>query len=421
MAEAPAAGSVAASSAAGSAASSAERAGCARLAVVGVSNRPVCGVRDHALVLAEALGREDVSCTLHWLSSAGGSLSVRRAQVRRWAGELAEERDSSPPKAILFHYSVFAYSHRGVPLFVHPTVAALRSSRVPVVTFMHELIYPWGRGGWRGSVWAATQRAVLVEVMRASAAVLVTTDFSAEWLTSRRWLPRRTIAVAPVFSNLPRSTQAPPAARAVPVVGLFGYSLDPPTVALVSDALRALADRGVRVRLELLGAPGRPSAVADAWLQAAASRGLGDALSFSGTLPARELSDALASSDVLLYADPMGPASRKGTLAASLASGRPLIALEGRRRWSEFLESDAARVVPRTSRALADALQALLGDERSREALGARGRAFAEQTMGVARAAEVVRGLLGDALAGTLHARPRGESCSERHVEPAAR
>lgn len=361
-----------------------------------MSNRPVCGVRDHALVLAAALGREGVSCTLHWLSSAEGSLSVRRAQVRRWTGELAEERDRSPPKAILFHYSVFAYSCRGIPLFVHPTVAALRNTRVPVVTFMHELVYPWGRGGWRGSVWAATQRAVLVEVMRASAAVLVTTDFSAEWLTSRRWLPRRTIAVAPVFSNLPPSEAEPLADPAAPVVGLFGYSLDAATISLVVDALRALADRGVRLRLTLLGAPGPDSAVAEAWLGVAESRAVGGALSFSGTLSAQALSDALAACDILLYADPMGPASRKGTLAASLASGRPLVALEGRRRWSQFLESDAARVAPRTSRALADALQALLGDERSRELLGARGRAFAEQTMGVARTAELVRGLLAE-------------------------
>jgi glycosyltransferase involved in cell wall biosynthesis len=393
----------------------------ARLAVVGISTRRVCGVRDHALLLADALGRDDVSCTLHWLSSAGGSLSVSRARLRTWTSELAVERDRSLPKAILFHYSVFAYSHRGLPLFVHPTLVALRRTHIPVVTVLHELVYPWLRGGLRGSAWAVSQRAALVEVMRASSAVLVTADFRAEWLASRPWLPRRPVAVAPVFSNLPRSTHAPPATRAVPVVGLFGYSLDPPTIALVADALRALADRDVRVRLELLGAPGRPSAVADAWLQAAGSRGVADALSFSGTLPAQELSDALAVCDVLLYADAMGPASRKGTLAASLASGRPLVALEGRRRWVEFLESDVACVVARTARALAEALGALLGDERAREELGARGRAFAERTMGVARTAEVVRGLLGDVLAGTLHAGSPGEPRSERHVEPAAR
>jgi glycosyltransferase involved in cell wall biosynthesis len=372
-----------------------------RLAVVGTSNRPVCGVRDHALLLAEALELDNASCSLHWLTSGEQSLWAARSRVRAWTGELAAQLQRDRPEAVLWHYSTFAYSHRGVPVFVHPTIAALRRSRVPVISIMHELVYPWRRGGLRGGAWAVTQRAVLVEVMRASAAVLVTADFRAEWLASRRWLPRRPLAVAPVFSNLPRSEAAPPADRATPVVGLFGYSLDPATIALVADALRALWDRGVQSRLTLLGAPGPRSGVAAAWLRVAQSRGVGSALSFSGVLPDQELADALAACDVLLYADMMGPASRKGTLAASLASGRPVVALEGRRRWAELLESSAARVVARTSGDLTEALQALLLDERSREALGARGRAFAEHTMGVSRTAEVVRGLLGDVLAGT--------------------
>jgi glycosyltransferase involved in cell wall biosynthesis len=265
-----------------------------------------------------------------------------------------------------------------------------------VVAFMHELVYPWGRGGWRGSAWAATQRAVLVEVIRACAAVLVTTDFSAEWLTSRPWLPRRAIAVAPVFSNLPPSEVEPLGDPAAPVVGLFGYSLDPATISLIVDALRALADRGVQLRLTLLGAPGPDSGVADAWRRVAESRAVRGALSFSGVLPAQDLSDALASCDVLLYADKMGPASRKGTLAASLASGRPVLALEGRRRWAELLEADAARVAPRTPLALAEAIEALLVDRDMRLALGTRGRRFAEERIGVARSAEILTLLLGD-------------------------
>src|ERR1035438_278551 len=105
------------------------------------------------------------------------------------------------------------------------------------------------------------------------------------------------------------------------------------------------------------------------WAAMAQSRAIADSLSFSGTLSAQELSDALAGSDVLLYVDPMGPASRKGTLAGSLASGRPLVALEGRRRWQQLIDSDAARVIPRTSAALVEAIQTLLADSEARQAL----------------------------------------------------
>lgn len=368
----------------------------ARIAVVGVSPRPICGVRDHAFLLAGAMERENVSCSWHWLQSSERSLSGSYSEMRTWTRALTGELGADRPDAILLHYSVFAHSYRGIPLFVPPMIAALRRTGVPVITIMHELAYPWKLGGLKGAVWAASQRAVLIDVVRASTAILVTIDFRAEWLLSRPWLPKRPIAVAPVFSNLPPPTVEPPVDRAVPFVGLFGYALESPTVALVLDAVRQLSDRGVELSLQLLGSPGRSSAAGEMWAAMAQSRAIADSLSFSGTLSARELSDALAGSDVLLYVDPMGPASRKGTLAGSLASGRPLVALEGRRRWQQLIDSDAARVIPRTSAALVEAIQTLLADGEARQALGERGGRFAEDTMGVARTAETVMGFLGD-------------------------
>ncbi len=353
-------------------------------------------MRDHAFLLADALGREHVSCSMHWLSSREQSLAGSRAEIRTWTRALVAELDSAQPDVILLHYSIFAYSHRGMPLFVHPLVATLSRTGVPVIAIMHEIAYPWRKGGLKGSVWAATQRVALLEVVRACSAVIVTADFRADWLSSRRWLPTRPVALAPVFSNLPPPASTTRRARAMPVIGLFGYSFAPATVSLVIDAVRRLADRGIRLQLLLLGAPGQDSQAGELWRRTAESREVAETLSFSGMLSAQELSDALAATDILLYADVAGLASRKGTLAGSLASGRPLIALEGRRRWSELLDADAALVVPRSSDALVEAVQALLADEGAREALGARGRAFAEQAMGVARTAAVVKGFMDD-------------------------
>jgi glycosyltransferase involved in cell wall biosynthesis len=103
---------------------------------------------------------------------------------------------------------------------------------------------------------------------------------------------------------------------------------------------------------------------------------------------------------MLLFADVAGPSSRKTTLAGALASGRPVIAVDGPRTWSELVQSEAAWVVRRSAPAIADAIATLLADERRREALGARGREFAAQSMGVTRSVEVVTKLLHEVTGG---------------------
>jgi Glycosyl transferases group 1 len=373
----------------------------ARAAVVGVSTSGTCGVRDHATLLAAALSREGVTCSMHWLTRSEHTLRGARSELSSWAGALAAELERAQPEVVLLHYSVFSYSYRGFPLYVRPVVAALRRARVPVITVLHEFAYPWKRGGLHGRAWSITQNAVLREVMRASAAVVVTAPFRAEQLASRPWLPRRPHVVAPVFSNLP-----PPAVgharpdRDSHVLGLFGYAYEGAARSLVLDALRLLDERGLRVRLELLGAPGRGTPAAEAWLAGARRRGIGDTLSFSGVLSAQDLSDALHACDVLLHPEPSGPTSRKGTLAASLASGRAVVAIDGSRRWAELIESHSALVVEPSATALANGIAGLLEDEHRREALGDRGGEFSRQAMSVERSARAVSGLIGQLLSG---------------------
>lgn len=369
----------------------------ARIAVVGMSAAgPTCGARDHALLLAQALREQQVECSLHWLGRSTESLRAGRAEIRGWTRALGGELAAARPDGVLLHYSVFAFSHRGVPLHVAPTMAALRRAGVPVVTVLHEFAYPWRHRGWRARVWATTQRASLISVLRGSAAVVVTTDFRARWLATRPWLPKRPAALAPVFSNLPAARAEGSGDRTRPVVGLFGYAFQGAAVALVTEALALVRARGFDARLLLLGAPGRPSAVADAWLAQARVCEVEQALSFSGVLAPQELADALAACELLLCVDGSGPSSRKGTLAASLASGRPVVAIDGPRRWGELIEAQAARVVAPTAEGLAQAIAELLGEEARRTQLGARGRAFARERMSLERAARAIRGALAE-------------------------
>ena len=203
---------------------------------------PTCGVREHAVLLAEALAREDVSCSLHWLGRSESSLRVGRREVRAWTEGLVADLQRERPDAVLLHYSVFAYSHRGLPLFVRPTLAALRRTGIPVVAFMHEFAYPWRLGGLRGDVWALTQRALLIESMRCSTPRSLTTEARASgWPRGRGW-PGDLSGVAPVFSNLPAPAVASRPDRDRPRIGLFGYSYRR------ADLAGARRDRACRAR-----------------------------------------------------------------------------------------------------------------------------------------------------------------------------
>jgi glycosyltransferase involved in cell wall biosynthesis len=372
-----------------------------RTASLGISTTVICGVRDHGALLADALEREGCECSTHWLDREGQSLRAARAEVGAWTRGLPAELADAHADAVLLHYSVFSCSYRGLPLFAHPVLAAVRRAGLPLVTLLHEFVYPWRRDGLRGAAWAASQRALLIDIVRCSDALVTTTDFQAEWLASRSWLAKRPVAVAPVFSNLPLPAATAPAAPqpadpAMASVGLFGYAYGRARTALVVEALRSLQEHGVDAQLRLLGAPGRSSAAGEAWLTAAHDAGLVRTPSFSGTLAAQQLSDALAACELLLFVDPLGPNSRKTTLAASLAAGRPVLAFDGPRRWDELAGAGAAEIVQPTAQALAGALGGLLSDEQRREQLAARGQAFAEQSMSATRAARTIAALLHD-------------------------
>jgi glycosyltransferase involved in cell wall biosynthesis len=380
-----------------------------QVAVVGVSIDESCGVRDYASGLGPALAREGVDCSLHWLDRVNLTLRGGRGEIRAGMVDVARELEERQLDAILLHYSVFSFAYRGVPLFAAPVLATLRRTNAPLLTVLHELAYAWGPGGVRGSVWALSQRAALIEVVRHSAALMVTTEQRERWLTSRAWLPSRPTATAPVFSNLPPVSGQDAPARAT--LGLFGYSHDGSDPGLVLDALQTLREGGIPVRLLLLGAPGGDSIAGRRWQSAADARGLTDAVAFTGILAPRALSAALASCEVLLFADSAGPTSRKTTLAAMLASGRPVVALDGPNSWEPLVEARAVLMAEPHAQEIAGAVRRLLRDEQERVALAVRGRRFYEETMSADHSARTVAGLL-DQIVEPATAPPRDSQVS---------
>jgi hypothetical protein len=365
----------------------------ARVLVLGSSINRACGVRDHATLLTAGLSAEGIECNTLWLQREAGSLASERAQLAGYIGALAAELQRHPADAVLLHYSVFAFSYKGLPLFTPRLTSELRRARVPVVAVLHEFVYPWRRSGWRGTLWAVSQRLALIDLMRSMRGALVTAPDRVRWLSTRRWLPQRPLALAPVFSNLPAPSTAQsrsPGDR----VGLFGYAYEGSAPQLVLDALVQLRAARPAASLRLLGAPGADSPSGRAWRGLARERGLEDVLSFSGRLPAQELSDEIAACDVLLFADLSGPTPRKGTLAGSLASGRPVVALDGPRTWQAVGRERALRLATPEPVSVAHTLAALLEDREALEAQGAAGRAFYEREMSPAHTVRATLELL---------------------------
>jgi glycosyltransferase involved in cell wall biosynthesis len=369
--------------------------------VIGVSEGPVCGVRDHGNRLSEGLQRRDLTVVASWWErTSGRQLREELREARRWSSKLKQSVRDLDPLAVLVHYSVFAYSHRGIPLFAIPVFRSLRGGNpdVPILTLLHEYAYPWRRGGWRGITWALTQRLMLWFVVTRSSALIVTTQQRSDWISSRRWLPRRRVFVAPVFSNLPPGRASRMSTPTGAQIGLFGYGHDAVALKTVLDGLSELRRTTPDARLLLLGAPGADSPSGRHVCALAKQGGLENALNFTGVLPAQALSDALSDCDVLLFADTEGPSSRKTTLAGSLASGRPVVALDGPNTWNDLVRDRAILLVEPVSPALAKTVSVLLADPSAGNALGIRGRDFADRNMSLDKTSTIVLAALRDVM-----------------------
>lgn len=357
-----------------------------RIALVGASSAPICGVRDHARVTAEALSACGAHVTTLWWER-DESWGARRvvAEGRSWLTAIDEVVRLERPDWILWHYSVFAWGLRGMP-FLAPAVARrLARTRVPILAVLHEFAFPFGDGGVRGRVWALAHRGALVPVWRACAGAIVTTEERVLWLRSRRWLPSRPVSFLPVCSNL--SAVEPRARpRGSPRVGVFGFAADGTLAEKVVTAVSSLRDRASETHLELIGAPGAASAAAHTWRSVAARHGF-DLLAFTGLLDPPELTAAVNAVDVVLLADSAGPMSRKTTLAAALALGRPVVAIDGPKCWERLVREQAVLLAQPTAKGIAAALASLLCDEPARRRQGDRGAAFYRRWMSPERLA----------------------------------
>jgi glycosyltransferase involved in cell wall biosynthesis len=327
-----------------------------KLLMIGASTEPVCGTRDYARTLEAPLRRAGADVQTIWWERG-------RQPLAHWTD--AVQTAAAESDAVLWQYSVFTYGNRGLPTLVPRVLRALRTP-TPLVTVLHELVFPWGTNGLRGAVHAATHRAALLPVVRASRGLVVTTDERRTWLESRRWLPTRPTRFLPVVSNV--AAAPAPADGDSMRVGVFGFRRVAVPVETIVEAVGRVPD----AELVLVGAPGAQSAEADRWRSAAGSA----RIRFTGVLEPVPLAAELAALDVVVFPDPLGPTTRRGTLAAALAHGKPVVAFDGPQTWNEFVRGDALVAVPPTADALAGALDRLAGDRELRAEQGRRAQRF---------------------------------------------
>ncbi len=349
-----------------------------RLSVVTAAYPPdVGGVADHSQLLAAELGSRglevEVFTTAQGGPVAGDKLPVRRVKerwslrgVRRLALLLAED----PKRAALFQYVPHLYGRAGfapgaalLPLFC-------RFRGLRVVTHFHEVCVPWS---------AHPLRFLQSAVHRLQAAVLVFGSAGASFSNRRdanlmSWAVRLFGRPWSVLASGPTVPQAavPSDQRAQirsrwgregeSLVVSYGLASRAKRYDLALDALRLLKEEGRNLRLLMLGDQESGDGEYCREIREKAHQlGIEDRVSWSGPLPARDVSEILAVADLMWHLNAGGLTTRSGAAACALAQGLPVVAFGGQGLDSCFRDGDNVLAVAEVSaRGLAGATAQLL-------------------------------------------------------------
>jgi len=362
-----------------------------RVTIVGREFPPaISGIGDHTDLLAAELVRLGHDVTV--VCRAPGEqretftvLPVRSDFDARGGAELARTVASTRPDAIIWQYNPFSFGRRGLALGAGRFARALKAV-APLIVSAHELWFPWGRNRARGFLWAVSQRLQTRAVLRAAAHTVVTTD--------RRLgdLPRGLAAsVIPIGANIePGSSGSGREHLGIPddafVVAHFGSVGPGRDLGPVVDAVATLRERGIDARLLLAGNTGPFEHPAS----------LNGSLIATGTGSRGEVSRVLASADVYVHPDRVGPApGRRGSLAAALAHGLALVAYDGPDRDRRLESGRNCVLVGADAGDVTRALEALALDPGRRRLLGEALQQTYEQTFAWHRVGGAFDALLG--------------------------
>jgi glycosyltransferase involved in cell wall biosynthesis len=351
------------------------------------------GIGDYTYFLANALG--GMGCEVDVLTAVGGIDTVlyppaRGVRVHRlvktWEvrglPHVLRALRSLDPGVLVVQYAPHAFHQRGITLAVSLLPAILRiASRIPVIVNFHELYIPFDTSlkHCLGALW---QRAMGFLIAAPSHAL---TAVSSEWPRRLRrvgvWKP---IQVIPVGSNIPRVRVGSEELTAVRkrlgmdrntlLIGSFGSVGPHGDVGLLLAAVEKVK-RERPLKMVWIGRSGHAAQRAE-WQHANQSaRESCEDILWTGPLPHPEVSCLMAACDlfVLPYTD--GISTKRGTLAAALLHGLPVLSTKGKRLDGIFVHRENMYLVPLgDAQAFADGLMELAkaSDLRDRLAFGAR-------------------------------------------------
>ena len=361
-----------------------------KVLVTGVVPPGAGGMRDYGDLLAGGLAARGVDATCTWIEADERSASSwLSAAVRAVHAAIRSNHD-----AVVWNHTPLAASWRGVPgpAVLAPLVWRLR--RRTVVVVVHEVSQPWRGRGVVGSARAVVQLAALVPVLMAADGVVGTT--AARQRRLQQWIRRRPVVFLPVFSNFAPPRPVPAAAASPPDGGFRVAVVDHGADFARPDlACQALAALGAGVEVVLLGAPGPGTAAAARWQAAVEAAGLAAPLRWTGIVDRGAFRDTLLAADAVLVVNELGPSTRKGTLAAAVAHGRPVVCLDGPQRWQPLVDGGAV-LVAAAAAGLAEHLTTLRASVERRREAGAAAARFYDERMSLDVAVDGVRQLLAD-------------------------
>jgi glycosyltransferase involved in cell wall biosynthesis len=351
------------------------------------------GNGDYTYFLASALAR--LGCDVYVLTSVGEfshglyplvpELRVTRL-VKSWGIrgvlDIVRAVRGLDPDVLVVQYTPHAFHPRGMTLAVNLLPLLIRvTSRIRVMVNFHELYIPFDASlkHCLGALW---QRAMAFLIAVTSNAL---TAISSEWPRRlRRIGVWQAIQVIPVGSNIPRAYVSPEELQAIRqklgvtrntlLIGCLGSAGPDRNIELLMAAIRQL-QRQHTFKVVWLGKSGlREQLLTGAHEGARPNKGSCDII-WTGPLPHPEVSRTMAACDlfVLPFAD--GISTKRGSLAAALLHGLPVLTTRGERLDDMFVHGENVYLVPSgDERAFADGLLELAycPELRTRLARGAK-------------------------------------------------
>jgi glycosyltransferase involved in cell wall biosynthesis len=239
----------------------------------------------------------------------------------------------------------------------------------------HEL-YLYQKGSVKKYLISFLTRLIFYAGIAASERVVVTNTFRAELISGFPGVTNKQIVVIPVGANvLPEFWPSPKAKKeAVFEITSFGIWSSMRPVKLLLEVIRELRFQ-YTLRLTLLGKVCSDGHGLDTLRTFMTTSEMVSTVEIKGVLTARELSDYLSRSDLFISTLDCGPSGRRGSLAAALAHGLPIVAFEGYERDPFFRNNDNIVLVPKGDvSALTRAIRRLIEDDDMRARLAFRAR-----------------------------------------------